>query len=66
MTTSGKFIFPDYEPVDVVGRALYWQDIAQQLARQLRRLGKAINATSAEQPDTIVERAIVRLRGTSE
>ena len=66
MTTSGKFVLPEHGPVDVVGRALYWQDIAQQLARQLRRLGKAINATRTEQPDTIVERAIVRLRDTPE
>lgn len=66
MTTSGKFVLPEYEPVDVIGKALYWQDIAQQLARHLRRLGDAVKATSDERPDTIVERAIVRLRDTHE
>jgi len=66
MTTSGKFVLPEYEPVDVIGKALYWQDIAQQLTRHLRRLGDAVKATSGERPDTIVERAIVRLRDTHE
>jgi Putative addiction module component len=64
MTTSGKFLLPEFEPVDVIGRALYWEDVAQQYERYVRRLAVALGTSENEQPDTIVERAIVRLRGT--
>ena len=66
MTTSGKFAFPEFEPVDVIGKALYWEDVARQLGRSVRRLGAALGATPDEQPDTVIERAIVRLRDTDE
>jgi len=65
MTTSGKFVLPDFEPLDVIGKALYWEDIAKQLGRQVRRLAASVGAPRDEQPDTVIERAIVRLRDSA-
>src|ERR1051325_4837361 len=49
MTTSGKFLLPEFEPVDVIGRALYWEDIAQQYERYVRRLAAALDTSENEQ-----------------
>lgn len=65
MTASGKFVLPEFEPVDVIGKALYWEDIAKQLGRYVRRLAATMGAPQDEQPDTVVERAIERLRESS-
>jgi uncharacterized protein (DUF433 family) len=63
ITTSGKFVCDD-EPLDVIGKALYWEDIAAQFRRYVQRLAPAAGAAIDDAPDTIIERAIARLRST--